>query len=140
MRIQASDYERQLREKSDDHERETRELVTRLEEHSRLLERQRIEERLEVLNNERSRQESDRATFATRTEVDLTIGAVGDRSSAAIKDLSTSVTLLREQRERDLGRQSGSQGVQSWIAPNLGSIIAIGVGLLALYLFVTGQR
>lgn len=139
MRTLAAGYERQLRERSDEHERETRELVTRLEAVQRLQEKDRIEERLQVLNNERSRQESDRGTFATRIETDLALGALGERSAAALKELGLAVTALQAFREHDLGRQSGSQGVQAWLAPNLGSIIAIAVGLVALYLVISGQ-
>lgn len=140
MRVLSGEYERQLREIGGVHERETRELVTRLEDRSREVERARIDERLEVLNGERARQENDRSTFATRSEVDISMKALGDRTTLAIRELTTAVTLLKEQRERDLGRASGTQGVQSWLAPNLGSIIAIGVGLVALYLFVSGQQ
>lgn len=50
LRIAAATSERELRVKADQHERETRELVQRLEEELRRRERERVEERLEVLN------------------------------------------------------------------------------------------
>lgn len=132
-------YEREIRVMGQEHEKETRELVTKLEGVAEVIKANVIEGRLEVLNNERARQEQDRGTFATRIETTLSFEALERATIRATESNSAAIADIVGARREEAGAASSRRGVQTFIAPNLQGLLLLLAGLAAAYLALNPQ-
>jgi hypothetical protein len=121
-------HEAKLRKVYDRHERESRRLAERAVEKARAIQFREYERRLDELNHAHDAAVVAQASTVPRETYEARVAEVDRRLGLS----ETALTKL-------LASSAGRQGVQSWLAPNLGSIVAIVVGLVVIYLFVSGQ-
>ncbi len=128
-----------------DHERDIRE--RREESIKQALDKQAIEyeRRLETLNHaheaalEAQRSTVPREMFEAYVKDHATAKDVAERNILALLDKQQSeydrrIAVLEVSNIETASRNAGRSGIQQWIAPNFGSLIAIVLGLITLYI------